>query len=345
MRVLGLIFAGTATRRRVEMSEFVRDRLGLEPVLVGGVNADLFELPDGSRFAVAGPRELGDTSRTVGFLVESLDLAVTELRAAGIEVGEPAVNDLQRYAHFRAPDGKLYELVEERTPRAGVTQPRDSVPVDDPGPGEQRQPDGGEHGADHRPLPVPAHPRSVEHVCALGDPHRPDEAQDGTHDPSTPHELLRSAGSGRPGHSSAVSRGRSDAFRLRPEAVGARRGELGVERDGTAGIGRLTVGLAVLAAALATAVSAGAGHDVACAASRGGHAALVISLTDIRASGVACSRAQAVLGAFAKGGPTGPGTYAGYACRTVRAATNHVERVTCSRPGSRISALETETMG
>jgi hypothetical protein len=29
-------------------------------------------------------------------------------------VDEPAENERQRYVHFRAPDGKLYELVEER---------------------------------------------------------------------------------------------------------------------------------------------------------------------------------------------------------------------------------------
>jgi len=30
------------------------------------------------------------------------------------EVGEPGENDRHRYAHFRPPDGKLYELVEAR---------------------------------------------------------------------------------------------------------------------------------------------------------------------------------------------------------------------------------------
>ena len=30
------------------------------------------------------------------------------------EVGEPSENDRNRYVHFRAPDGKLYELVESR---------------------------------------------------------------------------------------------------------------------------------------------------------------------------------------------------------------------------------------
>jgi glyoxylase I family protein len=96
------------------MARFVHETLGLELVQVGGVNADMFDLPDGSRFAVADPRGMGDTSRTIGFLVEGIDEAVAELRAAGVSVDEPAGNDLQRYIHFRAPDGKLYELIEER---------------------------------------------------------------------------------------------------------------------------------------------------------------------------------------------------------------------------------------
>jgi len=57
---------------------------------------------------------MGETSRTIGFLVADLETAVAELRAAGVEVDEPAENDRHRYVHFRAPDGKLYELVQER---------------------------------------------------------------------------------------------------------------------------------------------------------------------------------------------------------------------------------------
>ena len=97
-----------------EMARFAADVLGLEPAPTGGVSADMFALPDGAFFAVAGPREMGDTSRTIGFLVADLAAAVAELRAAGVEVDEPAENDRHRYVHFRAPDGKLYELVEER---------------------------------------------------------------------------------------------------------------------------------------------------------------------------------------------------------------------------------------
>jgi catechol 2,3-dioxygenase-like lactoylglutathione lyase family enzyme len=115
MRILGLVFAGTSTNERPEMVRFLRETLGLEQVKVSGVEADVFELPDGARFAVADPRGMGDTSRSVGFLVESLDQATAELRAAGVEVGDDAgENELMRYVHFRAPDGKLYELIEMR---------------------------------------------------------------------------------------------------------------------------------------------------------------------------------------------------------------------------------------
>ena len=114
MQILGLIFAGTATERREDMTRFMTDVLGLAATPVEGASADMFELPDGSTFAVAGPRELGETSRTLGFLVADLDEAVAGLQAAGVEVDDAAENEHFHYAHFHAPDGHLYELVERR---------------------------------------------------------------------------------------------------------------------------------------------------------------------------------------------------------------------------------------
>lgn len=112
MDILGLVFAGTATHHRSEMARFVELTLGLHRLEEAG--ADMFVLPDGTRFAVADEREEGrGTSRTIGFLVSDLDVAVAELRAAGVEVDEPAENKRHRYAHFTAPDGELYELVQE----------------------------------------------------------------------------------------------------------------------------------------------------------------------------------------------------------------------------------------
>ncbi|MCW2678674.1 MAG: protein of unknown function, putative Glyoxalase/bleomycin domain [Frankiales bacterium] len=113
MNVRGIVFAGTGTGARYEMTGFVQDVLGLGRATVAGVEADLFDLPDGSSFAVAWPDGMGATSRSLGFLVEDIEQAVRELRAAAVPVDdEISANSRERYVHFRAPDGQLYELVE-----------------------------------------------------------------------------------------------------------------------------------------------------------------------------------------------------------------------------------------
>ncbi len=113
MEILGLVFAGTATPHRHAMTGFVTDVLGLVPASADPGYADMFSLPDGSGFAVSDEREPGGgTSRTVGFHVADLDAAVAELRQRGVDVDDPGGNDEYRYAHFVAPDGGLYELVE-----------------------------------------------------------------------------------------------------------------------------------------------------------------------------------------------------------------------------------------
>ncbi len=112
MELLGICFAGTSTPQRQPMTQFVRGVLGLPQVRVDGVEADLFELPDGSSFAVASPGGMGESTRSLGFLVANLHEAIAELEAAGVTIGAPAFNAVERYVHFTAPDGHLYELVE-----------------------------------------------------------------------------------------------------------------------------------------------------------------------------------------------------------------------------------------
>jgi glyoxylase I family protein len=115
MHILGLTFAGTSTSKRLETARFFRDTLGLTGASVEGVEADLFKLPDGSTFAVASPGGMGDTSRSVGFLVDDLDDAIERLRMAGVATDAVAQNAQQRYVHFRAPDHQLYELIEKQS--------------------------------------------------------------------------------------------------------------------------------------------------------------------------------------------------------------------------------------
>jgi hypothetical protein len=114
MLIKGIAFAGVATNSRSEMSLFVENVLDMSRAHIGGIEADLFALPDGSTFAVASPGGMGDTERSLGFVVDDVAQAAIELRDAGVRTDpDIASNGRFRYLHFRAPDGHLYELVEE----------------------------------------------------------------------------------------------------------------------------------------------------------------------------------------------------------------------------------------
>jgi catechol 2,3-dioxygenase-like lactoylglutathione lyase family enzyme len=115
MEIHSIGFVASHTPAHAEMSRFLRDVLGLTPITVDGVGAELFAAGNGDVIGVARPDEEDDAAeRTIGFLVDDLDAAITELRAAGVETDGIGENTRWRYTHFRMPDGKLYELVEER---------------------------------------------------------------------------------------------------------------------------------------------------------------------------------------------------------------------------------------
>ena len=100
MQIDGITFVGTRTEARLEMAEFVRDVLGLDPVRVDGIDAEVFAMPDGSSFAVTSPDRPDDIERTVEFLVADIEQAARELWAAGVEMdGEIASSTRQRYLH------------------------------------------------------------------------------------------------------------------------------------------------------------------------------------------------------------------------------------------------------
>jgi glyoxylase I family protein len=115
VEIIGLTFVGTRTTERAAMTRFVRDVLGLAPLQVEGADADFHALPDGSSFAVSPIDPDDGPGRTVGFRVRDVTAAARELQTAGVEIDEVAETSTQRYVHFRAPDGRLYELVEELT--------------------------------------------------------------------------------------------------------------------------------------------------------------------------------------------------------------------------------------
>lgn len=114
MKVTGLSWAGTRTDQFDGMVRFLEEVMGIErdeeqPGFVS------FKLPRGDKFEVFGTddsdHDFMTTGPAVGFAVSDLDEARSELEGAGIEFMEPTQQEGDfRWAHFRGPDGNIYEI-------------------------------------------------------------------------------------------------------------------------------------------------------------------------------------------------------------------------------------------
>jgi predicted enzyme related to lactoylglutathione lyase len=114
MEIKRLSWLGIRTDRFEEMTSFLERALGLRKEIAEPGRA-MYRLPIGDPVDVF---DVGDeryqhftTGPVVGFLVDDVDAAAAELKAAGGElVGPVHRGDGFVWAHFRAPDGNLYEL-------------------------------------------------------------------------------------------------------------------------------------------------------------------------------------------------------------------------------------------
>ena len=114
MKVEGLVFAGVASSDNGGLARFLGEVLGVDVETTGAVHRLVF--PNGSSLAVVPPDYVEPPSDTIlGFLVDDLEAAAAELAAKGIEPdGERASGWGLRYQHFRAPDGRRFELLDRR---------------------------------------------------------------------------------------------------------------------------------------------------------------------------------------------------------------------------------------
>jgi hypothetical protein len=114
MRIEGLVFAGIASPDGAGLAGFFAEVLGVESVREVGYTR--FNFPNGSSIAVVPPGWIPPPSDTnLGFLVDDVDAATVELTARGIEPeGELQQSEEYRYRHFRAPDGRIFELLDRR---------------------------------------------------------------------------------------------------------------------------------------------------------------------------------------------------------------------------------------
>ncbi len=122
MRVRGISWVGVKTDSYQRMRDFFAEVVG---VAVDYEKPDfaVFRFPNGDKLEIFGPaaddpaEQFAVEKVVASLLVDDIDEAVEALRAAGVELigTSHAGGDGYVWQHFRAPDGKVFELV--RDPR------------------------------------------------------------------------------------------------------------------------------------------------------------------------------------------------------------------------------------
>lgn len=115
MNIKGFSWLGVRTKEFEKTVSFYRDTLGIPPVheKPGFV---AFDLPSGDTIEIFADSYASHqhfaTGPVVGFDVDDIDEARKTLEESGIEFIGPTAGDpsKSRWAHFRGPDGNIYEL-------------------------------------------------------------------------------------------------------------------------------------------------------------------------------------------------------------------------------------------
>jgi hypothetical protein len=114
MNVQGLVFAGVGSADSGDVARFFADVLGVAVDADGDVQRLVF--PNGTSLALVPPDYVEPPSDTIlGFLVDDVEAATEELSGRGVEPDGDLLSGYGfRYRHFRAPDGRRFELLDRR---------------------------------------------------------------------------------------------------------------------------------------------------------------------------------------------------------------------------------------
>ncbi len=114
-----LVWLGVRTKKFDELLDFYQNKMGL-PVAHEEEGFRALDLPGGDRIEIFSENYKADdgndyshfsTGPVVGFLVDNIEEAKTEMEAEGIEfIGPIGVGGHSKWVHFRGVDGNTYEL-------------------------------------------------------------------------------------------------------------------------------------------------------------------------------------------------------------------------------------------
>jgi predicted enzyme related to lactoylglutathione lyase len=114
MDASGIVWGGLRTESFDDAVAFFTDvmRLPLDEQQSGFAS---FKFPNGDKFEVFGPEDHAHdfftTGPVIGFGVEDVDATRSQLEAAGVEFVAPTQSEGEyRWAHFRGPDGVIFEI-------------------------------------------------------------------------------------------------------------------------------------------------------------------------------------------------------------------------------------------
>lgn len=118
VRVRGISWVGVKTDSYQQMRDFFAGVAGLA-VDHEQTDFTVFRFPNGDKLEVFGPKAMDPpgqfaTEKVVAsLLVDDIDGAIDDLERAGVELmgTKQAGGDGYFWQHFRAPDGKVFELV------------------------------------------------------------------------------------------------------------------------------------------------------------------------------------------------------------------------------------------
>jgi predicted enzyme related to lactoylglutathione lyase len=109
-------WVGIKTDQYASMVAFFRDIIGLEAVAERD-DFLVFRTPGGDQVEIFGPKgpnpveQFAHDQVVAGLLVDDIDAAIAELRDAGVElIGATNASGGYAWQHFRAPDGKVFDI-------------------------------------------------------------------------------------------------------------------------------------------------------------------------------------------------------------------------------------------
>jgi catechol 2,3-dioxygenase-like lactoylglutathione lyase family enzyme len=114
MKIKGLVWLGTRTSNFDALVNLYQNIMGLE-ITHQEPGFVVIDLPNGDRvevFGEASPYNTFFTNPVAGFLADDISAARAEMESQRIEFIGPAevTEDGYAWAHFRVPDGFIYEL-------------------------------------------------------------------------------------------------------------------------------------------------------------------------------------------------------------------------------------------